>query len=182
METHRALRIELAVEDHRQDLIAEGVDIAIRFGKLADSAAVSRVLGRWPLILAASPAYLEKHGTPSAPDDLSSHSVVMAGPASATTWSFRRGEDVIAFKPEGQLSISSSEVGVNAGLAGLGIIAASYPSLRDHISEGELLRILGNWDIGNIECHALFPSGQAAKPAARVFAEYLRQQLRDIPD
>lgn len=180
MALHPALRIELIIEDQRQDLIAEGVDVAIRFGKLADSAALARLLGKWPLVVAAAPHYLEKHGTPGKPEELSAHQAILAGPAAGSGWTFRQGENSITVKPEGVLTITGSEVGVNAGLAGLGIVVASHPSLKDHMSRGELVRLLPGWDMGEIECHALFPSGQAAKPAARVFVEFLHEALRNF--
>jgi DNA-binding transcriptional LysR family regulator len=55
---HPALRIELLVDDKRQDLIVEGVDVALRFGAMADSSAVARRLMSTPRVIAASPAYL----------------------------------------------------------------------------------------------------------------------------
>jgi DNA-binding transcriptional LysR family regulator len=182
MALHPALHVELIVEDQRQDLIAEGVDVAIRFGKLADSVAIARLLGRWPLVLAAAPHYLERHGTPSGPDELSGHRAILAGPVAASEWTFRKGDQQLAIKPKGALSITGSEVGMNACIEGLGIILASYPSLRDYLARGELTRLLPDWDMGEIESHALFPSGQAAKPAARIFVEFLQQELRNLQD
>jgi DNA-binding transcriptional LysR family regulator len=182
MALHPALRVELIIEDQRQDLIAEGVDVAIRFGKLADSAAIARLLGRWPLVLAAAPQYLQQYGTPGGPDELSDHKAILAGPVAGSEWTFRKGDQQIRIKPRGDLSITGSEVGMNACMAGLGLILASYPSLRDYLVRGELTRLLPDWDMGEIESHALFPSGQAAKPAARIFVDFLLQELRDLQD
>ncbi|TAY30709.1 LysR family transcriptional regulator [Rhizobium ruizarguesonis] len=180
MALHSSLKVELIIEDQRQDLIAEGVDVAIRFGKLADSASIARSLGRWRLMLAAAPSYLEKHGTPDTPDDVTSHRTILAGPAANSGWTFSRGEEQVTVRPAGDLSISGSEVGINACLAGLGMVVASYSSLRDHLANGELVRLLPEWEMAEIESHALFPSGQAAKPAARAFVDYLHQSLKNF--
>jgi DNA-binding transcriptional LysR family regulator len=80
MDAHPALRIELLVDDKRQDLTADGIDVALRFGALADSSAVARKIGQWPLMIAASPAYLARHGTPATPADLADHVAIIAGP------------------------------------------------------------------------------------------------------
>jgi len=177
---HPSLKVELIIEDQRQDLIAEGVDVAIRFGKLADSTAIARSLGRWRLMLVAAPRYIEYHGTPATPDDVAHHRAILAGPAANTEWTFSKGEEQVSVRPAGDLSINGSEVGINACLAGLGMVVASYPSLRDYVADGELVRLLPGWEMGEIESHALFPSGQAAKPAARVFADYLQQSLKNF--
>ncbi|MBB4438173.1 MULTISPECIES: LysR family transcriptional regulator [Rhizobium] len=180
MALHPSLKVELIIEDQRQDLIAEGVDVAIRFGKLADSTAIARSLGRWRLILAAAPRYLEKHGAPNTPDEVANHRAILAGPAANSEWTFNRGDEQVTVRPAGDLSITGSEVGINASLVGLGMVVASYPSLRGYIGNGELVRLLPEWEMAEIESHALFASGQAAKPAARAFVDYLQQLLKNF--
>ena len=80
LDRHPALRVELVMDDQRQDLVAEGVDVALRFGDLPDSSAVARRLAAWPRVLIASPAYLQRAGTPRIPADLAGHAVI-AGPS-----------------------------------------------------------------------------------------------------
>jgi DNA-binding transcriptional LysR family regulator len=64
MDRHPLLRIDLVVDDERQDLVTEGVDVALRFGTLSDSTAIARRIAAWPRMLVASPDYLTKAGTP----------------------------------------------------------------------------------------------------------------------
>jgi DNA-binding transcriptional LysR family regulator len=80
MQHHPALRIEFLMGDQRQDLVGDNVDIAIRFGPLEDSTATAKFLGWNPKLLLASPAYLERAGSPASPADLENHAIVM-GPA-----------------------------------------------------------------------------------------------------
>lgn len=180
MQVHPALRIELLVDDKRQDLTSDGIDVALRFGKLADSSAVARKIGQWPLMIAASPAYLARHGTPATPTDLADHVAIIAGPVAGKGWTFQRADGQVAVAPLGRLSIAAAEVGVSAGLAGLGIVAASYTSLKQDLETGALVRLLPDWSLGTLECYAVFPGGQAAKPSAKAFADFLQRDLRDF--
>jgi DNA-binding transcriptional LysR family regulator len=180
LEAHPALRVELLVDDKRQDLTADGIDVALRFGKLADSSAVARKIGQWPLMIAAAPAYLAQHGTPATPADLADHVAIIAGPVAGRDWTFNGPDGEVTIKPQGRLSIAAAEAGVGAGLAGLGIVTASYTSLKQDLETGALIRLLPDWSLGMLECYAVFPGGQAAKPSAKAFAEFLQRDLRDF--
>ena len=77
MRQHPQLRVDLSFEDRYTDLVAQGIDVAVRMGKLADSSLGARFLGANPWLMVASPAYLRKHGTPRKPADLSSHETLI---------------------------------------------------------------------------------------------------------
>jgi DNA-binding transcriptional LysR family regulator len=175
---HPMLQIALIVDDRRQDLIMEHVDLALRFGKLPDSSAIARYIGRWPLIIAAAPSYLERRGNPTSPESLADHDFVVAGPAAKSGLTLRRGDREVSVPLNGPFAITAGEVAINAGAAGLGIIAASYPSIAREIELGELVPLLPDWDAGMIEAHAVFPSGRAPKPAARSFVDFLVGHIR----
>ena len=175
---HPQLKVELVIDDRRVDLIQEGIDLAIRFGKLPDSSAIARVIGRWPLVVAAAPAYLETHGIPETPEALAAHLFVIAGPVAGRELLFRQGERQVLVQPHGQVSIDGAEVAVSAVRAGLGVAVASLPSFSEDFDSGALVRLLPDWHLHDIEAHALFASGQAAKPAARAFVDHLVAELR----
>ncbi|MBA2934577.1 LysR family transcriptional regulator [Sphingomonas sp. CGMCC 1.13654] len=177
---HPDLGVELSIDDRRQDLIQEGIDVAIRFGKLPDSTATARLIGRWPLVVAAAPSYLEAHGVPDEPSSLEDHTFVIAGPVASKELSFQRGNVEIKVQPKGQVSISAAEVAVSAVRAGLGIAVASLPAFSEDFDMGSLVQLLPAWSLGDIEAHALFPSGQAPKPAARAFVEHIVQEIRSV--
>ena len=175
---HPNLQVELTIDDRRQDLIQEGIDVAIRFGKLPDSSAIARLIGRWPLIVAAAPAYLEAHGIPETPEALAEHMFVIAGPVAGKELIFHRGNQEVRVQPRGQVSINGAEVAVSAVRAGLGIAVASLPAFSQDLDTGDLVQLLPDWRLADIEAHALFASGQSAKPAARAFVEHLVAELR----
>jgi DNA-binding transcriptional LysR family regulator len=88
---HPLLRVELSVVDERQDLVAEGTDVAIRLGLLNDSGFGVRSLGILPRLVVASPSYLAIRGAPKTPADLASHDCIFGpGQSGRTSWSFTR--------------------------------------------------------------------------------------------
>ena len=177
-ERHHALRVELLVDDKRQDLIFEGVDVALRFGAMADSTAVARKLMATPRVIAAAPAYLRRAGTPRAPDDLATHRAVIGVPGVGAAWTFRReGHDEVTVRLDGPVAANQNEAAVAAAVAGLGIVGTTREGCRAELEAGTLVELLPEWDLGAIDVHAVFASGRAAKPAAKAFAEFLAEAL-----
>jgi DNA-binding transcriptional LysR family regulator len=176
---HPALRMDLMIGDEREDLLAEGVDVALRFGALSDSTATVRKILAWPRILVASRGYLDKAGTPLAPVDLAQHAIIL-GPASlGGHWSFRKGGAETSLQVEGKLTIRSSLGAVAAAVEGLGIVMTPLGACRRELEKGELFRLLTEWDAGTVELNAVFASGRAAKPSARTFVDDLIAALHE---
>ena len=180
MRRHPSLKIELLMNDQRQDLVIEGVDVAFRFGTLQDSTAMARRLLAWPVILAASPAYLADKGTPMTPSDLPQHAVIIGPSGVAPTWTFRKDQRVLSITMDGQLTVTNNEGAIAASLAGLGIMSSASAGCRAELENGSLVRILSDWDMGSIELNALFASGRAAKPSARALADFLFTSLNEL--
>jgi DNA-binding transcriptional LysR family regulator len=181
LDEHPALRVDLAMSDQRQDLVSEGVDVALRFGELPDSAtATARLLARGQRMLVASPAYLERHGTPATPAQLAVHSVI-AGPMAFTgeNWTLEKEGRVLSVRVEGRITVSTNEGAVAAAVAGLGLVATSQWGCRAELERGALVRVLPDWQTGTTALHAVFAAGRAAKPSARAFVDYLAGSLRN---
>ena len=179
MSRHPALRIDLMMGDQREDLVAEGVDVALRFGPLSDSTATVRRILAWPRVLAASRVYLDKAGAPLTPTDLAQHAIIL-GPASLSGhWSFRKGDAATSFQVEGKLTIRASLGAIAAAVEGLGIVMTPLGACRRELERGELVRLLPEWDAGTVELNAVYASGRAAKPSARAFVDYLIAALHE---
>ena len=181
METHPALYIDFLMADDRQDLITEGVDVAIRFGALPDSSATSRLLGRSPRLLVAAPAYLARKGHPVEPAELSQHAFV-TGPSSAASlgWTLRKDGREAVFRGDGRITSTVNEAATAAAVAGLGILVIGLWGCRSEIADGRLVSILEDWQLEPIEIHAVFPTGRAARPAARALISFLVEELAPI--
>ncbi len=175
---HPKLRLMLLVNDQRQALISEGVDVAFRFGALADSNATARRLGSIQRVLVASPAYLRRAGRPKVPADLNSHATVV-GPMGSDRWTFEKDGRQVSLRLEGRVVVSANEGAVAAAVAGLGIASTGIIASRKELANRTLVRVLPDWQMGSVDVHAVFPAGRATKAAARALADHMLGAFRD---
>ena len=178
LKDHPRLRVELLMNDLRQALISEGVDVAFRFGPLDDSTATARRLGSIQRVLVASPAYLRRAGRPKVPADLNSHALLV-GPMAADRWTFEKNGRQVSLRPEGRLVVSANEGAVAAAVAGLGIASTGIIAARKPLANRKLVRVLPDWETGSVEVHAVFPAGRASKAAARALADHMLGAFAD---
>ena len=169
---HPKLRLVLLINDQRQALISEGVDVAFRFGPLADSTATARRLGSIQRVLVASPAYLRRAGRPKIPADLNSHAIIV-GPMGSDPWTFEKDGRQVSLRLGGRVVVSANEGAVAAAVAGLGIASTGNIASRKELANRALVRVLPDWQMGSVDVHAVFPSGRAAKAAARALADHM---------
>jgi DNA-binding transcriptional LysR family regulator len=180
MQRHPALRIDLLMDDRRQDLVNEGVDVALRWGVLKDSSAIARRLAVSPRLLAASPTYLARAGSPDTPESLANHEVIVGPLGEELNWrTFRRDGRITSAPFGGRLTVSAKQAAIAAAVAGLGIVSTAFWLCRAELASGALVKVLADWQLEPIELHAVFTAGRAAKPSARAFADYLATALRE---
>lgn len=180
MDAHPQLRVTLLLDDHRQDLIAQGIDVALRFGPLEDSSAVARKLHSWPRIAAAAPGYISKAGLPRSPADLSNFEV-LAGPGSnGAGVILRNAGQVSSVKIDCRVGVSTNEGRIAAAVAGMGIVICTSESCVQELADGALVRVLEKWDLGEVDLHAVYAVGRHARPAARALTEFLLAELSSI--
>jgi len=177
MEAHPALRIELLMSDQRQELVSEGVDVALRFGKLTSSTAMARRMGAITCLLVASPSYLNRRCIPDSPGSLANHSLIVGPVGLGRGWTFQKEGRVTTIRVDGRLLISTNEGAIAAATSGLGIASTSLWGCRAELAAGTLLQVLPNWEMEPVELHAVFPAGRAVKPSARAFGEQLAKAL-----
>lgn len=178
LEMHPALKVDLLTSDLRQDLVLEGVDVALRLGKLQDSAATSRRLGRWCRGILAAPTYLKRAGVPQSPSDLSRHAII-AGPLGlGTGWTFQKGERQVSVKLESRVNVTVNEAAIAAAVAGLGIVMTGMADSFSELQKEQLELVLPDWKLDPIEVHAIYAAGKRAKPAARLFTDFLIEDFR----
>jgi DNA-binding transcriptional LysR family regulator len=177
---HPALRVEFILNDEKQDLVGDAVDVALRIGTLTDSSAVARKIGVVHRVLAASPAYLAKRGVPTAPSDLSNHTIIV-GPAGRGMegWVFKRGGKTSSVRVEGRFVLNGAEGATAAAVAGLGIVSSGALSMLKELEGGLLVRVLPEWEMGSADINVVLPAGRAAKPSARAFADFVSVELQE---
>lgn len=178
---HPRLRVDLLISDRAEDLVAKGVDMALRMGPLANSSFGARLLVKASRLVVAAPGYLAKRGTPKTPTELSGHDCIVGpGHSGRRGWSFTRSGAVTSVAVGGRVQADSADGVVGCAKAGLGIAVASRWMCRSELKAGELLRILPDYQLDPVEVHAIYPGGRRPSLKARTFSDYLAaKQIAD---
>ncbi len=166
------ITVTLDLSDDFVDLIADGVDVAIRIAELKDSSYVARRLAKNTRILCATPAYLEKHGTPQNLSDLTDHQCLAA--ANQEYWTMVGPDGTVNIKPEATIKTNSSEVVREAVLSGLGIAFRSTWDVGPELANGSLKLVLPHYrGTSNVGVYAIYPSRKYLPTKVRVFLDFL---------
>jgi len=178
LEQHQGLKIELLISDRTDDLIAEGADIALRLGHLADSAFGARLLASAPRLVIASPEYLAERGVPHTLADLLRHDCI-AGPGllGRRGWAFGRSGAVTSVAIDGRVQVASAEGVMACVKAGLGIAVVSRWMCRAELERGEVRPVLSDYVLEPVDVHAVYPAGPHPAPKVRAFSDYLAAKL-----
>jgi DNA-binding transcriptional LysR family regulator len=175
---HPQLRVELLISDRTDDLVAEGADMALRLGRLADSGFGARLLATASRFAVAAPAYLAQRGHPRTLADLSGHDCIVGpGFSGRRGWSFKRSGAVTSLAVEGRVEVASAEGVIACVKAGLGIAVASQWMCRAELATGELVPILHDYQLEPVDVHAVYPGGRRPSIKVRAFSDYLAAQL-----
>lgn len=176
-----SLDIDVVLDDRVIDLVAEGIDIALRMGALTDSSAVARRLATGRRSVVATPAYLARTGAPRAPVDLLHHHAVVYSQLS-DNWTFRQGSNEVSVAVRGRVRVSAAE-GIRAAvLADMGLAVVSDWMFGPELASGVVQRVLPDWTLPPIDLWAVFPTGRLASAKARAFATFVEDALSTMPD
>ncbi|WP_413736224.1 LysR family transcriptional regulator [Sodalis sp. RH21] len=183
MAMHPDLNIDVVLDDRHVDLVAEGIDVAMRLGELSDSSLVARKLGSRRLTIVGTPAYFAQHGEPMAPEDLLDHQAVVytQSRGGGARWVFTQGEDVRVINARGRLQVSAAEGIRTVVLSGLGLAMASQWMFEPEVASGEVVTVLNQWQMPTLDLWAIFPTGRLASAKARAFVEYFLQAFAADP-
>jgi len=176
---HPQLHIQVLLEDRRQDLVRDAVDVAIRLGRQIDSSATAKLITTIPRVILVAPAYIEQYGMPQKPADLAAHRIV-GGPASAVphAWTFERDGGTVAVDLQPHFSTIENEGAVAAAAAGIGIISTTGWACRRELADGSLIRLFPEWKTADVPVYAYFPMGRATRAAGRAIIDYLAADFR----
>ena len=172
--------IDLQLDDRRVDLIAGGIDVALRIADIADSSLIARRLcpvRRW---VVGAPGYFAQHGTPLRPRDLREHACLgYAWLASGETWQFTGADGASeSVTIKGPLSATNGE-GLTASLvAGLGIALQPDFLAWDMVKTGTLVRVLDDWAAPPLALHLVTPSGAPRPLRVAVLLEFLTARFK----
>lgn len=179
MRGNRDLQVDLALEDRYVDLIEQGVDVAIRIGRLADSTLGARYLGLNPWVLVASPAFLGAIDQPRRPDDLTAHDCLIYSTVQGDArWHFTGpGNQAASVAVKGPLRSNSLSLLLEAAVAGMGVAALPRYVAHAALAQGAVLPLLDAWSLPAQEIHAVTPSPRMLPLKVSGFVGWLQAQF-----
>lgn len=177
MDTHPDLKIDVVLDDRHIDLVAEGIDVALRLGPLSDSSLVARKLSTRRLVIVGTPAYFARYGEPQTPEDLLDHQAVVytQSRGGGARWVFNRGAEQQVINVQGRIQVSAAEGIRTVVLSGLGLAMASQWMFEPEVARGEAVTVLNQWRMPTMDLWAIFPTGRLTSAKARAFVDYLVQ-------
>ena len=183
IQEHPQLQIDLSCEDRHVNLLEQGVDVAIRMGRLADSTLGSRYLGSNPWVLVGSGSYLKAHGTPRSPDELRGHAALIYSTVQGDArWSFTRPQksgdaqrrEVVVHGPLRSNNLSAL---LTAARGGLGLAVLPLYVAHDSIRNGAVQVLLKDWLLPAQQMHAVYPSPRLVPTKVQLFVSWLQGQF-----
>ena len=180
LEEHPGVDGRLLLVDRVVSLAEEGIDLAVRIGALPDSSMRARLVGQVRWVVCASPAYLSRAGVPRAPEALARHACISfdAGSPVADHWSFPGGkgrERSVAFRP--RLIVNTAQAGIDAAIAGLGIVRVVSYQVERPLAQRKLRLILERFAMPPVPIHILQLPGLPNRLAA-AFVDFAGVRLR----
>jgi DNA-binding transcriptional LysR family regulator len=179
---HPALEIDMLLNDAPADLVADGIDLAIRAGAVADSSLIVRRIGSVSRYILASTAYLEANGRPETPADLARHNcLIFNASATPTNWAFSGRQGPVSVPVKGRLRSDSGDAIRAAVLLGYGIAALPAWYFRDEISQGRVEVLLRDWEVAPTPVHLVYPSRRNLAPRVRVTMDFILNEFSVHP-
>lgn len=170
------ITFELDLSPHHVDLLGDRVDLAIRLGTVRDETLVARRIGAIEQGLFAAPAYLERHGTPSQPADLTAHECIVVPATRRATWRLKRATTFAEVPVAGRFA--ANNLGLMRVLAerGMGIAALAPQLVREAVVAGRLVPVLPEWTVPPLPIHGVVAS--RLQPASvRALIDFLAGRL-----
>ena len=185
LERYPGVRLELNLSDTQTNLIEGGFDLALRNYAMADSNLRARKLADDKRILCASPAYLERYGTPATPDDLINHTLLVFGDGPTRTLTGHGDLPQGKFPPSKSNSRIVCDDGASiriATAAGVGISMNSCWSIHQELKAGSLVRVLRDYEVDDHSAIWLvYPKSNVLTAKVRVLIDFLLEKIGDPP-
>ncbi len=180
MREHPEVQIDFSLDDRYVNLVEQGVDLAVRMGRLADSMLGSRFIGTNPWLMVASKAYLDAYGTPKVATDLNAHNcLVYSSVQGDDRWSLKTPEgDEQSIAVKGTFRSNNLSAVLAAANEGMGLAALPQYVARESMASGRLQAVLTNHSLPSQEMHAVFPSPKLVPSKVMSFIDYLQQELK----
>lgn len=179
MREHPSVEFDIDFSDRKIDLIAEGMDLAIRIGDLPDSSLIARKIASISIIAAASPDYIKKHGKPNTPEELKDHKELRYGYRSIAAWPYKDPngkEGQIEMKP--RLRATNGEFLRDAAIAGKGVLIEPRFIIYENLRDGSLVELLPDYQWPQLSAYAVYPHTRHLSVRVRAFVNFLAERYK----
>jgi DNA-binding transcriptional LysR family regulator len=172
------IRVEIVVENLLQDIVAERYDAGVRLGEqIAKDMIAARIGPDLRMLAVGAPSYFAKRPAPNTPQELTAHDCInMRLPTHGAlyAWEFEKDGRELNVRVDGQLVLNRSDLIVNAALAGFGVAYIPEDLVQQHIAEGRLVHVLGEWSPPFPGYHLYYPGRRKSSPAFSLLVDALR--------
>jgi DNA-binding transcriptional LysR family regulator len=176
LDLYPELSLELIARDQLGDLVAEGFDVAVRFGEPPSSSLVARKLLETRIVTVAAPGYLKRRGRPSKPADLASHVCMQVrNPFTGQPfpWEFQRGRKLIEVPTSGRILLTDPGTILATCLAGVGVAQIKALGIQEQLDRGQLVDLFPDWPDERFPLYALYPSRHLPAAKVRAFIDFV---------
>jgi len=176
--THPSVTLDLVTRDQLGDMVADGFDLAVRFGHLPSSNLIARQLLDTRIVTVAAPAYLARRGRPVAPQDIEreGHACIdFRDPATGRPfpWEFHRGRRRLVVPTDGRLVVNDAGTLLSTCLAGYGLAQVMDFGTQALLDAGQLVDVFPDWPDERFPLHAIHPSRHRVPAKVRAFLEFV---------
>ena len=180
MREHPGVGIDLSFDDRYVNLVEQGIDLAVRMGRLADSTLGARYLGTNPWVMVASPAYLGEHPAPRVPADLAGHScLIYSSVQGDDRWSFTGPTGVeISVPVKGLLRTNNLSAVLEAARTGMGVAVLPWYVANGAVADGGVVPVMSDHVLPTQDVHAVYPSPELVSTKVTHFIAYLQLALQ----
>lgn len=170
---HPKIELNLLYTDTRQDLIATGIDLAVRAGELEDSALKSKSIGTIERVLVCAPSYAEQHAAPLVPEDLAEWKWIRLAMLPMQRTLIGPAKQRIPIQYASQIVVDSVDAMAQFSILGLGVSTPPRFLVEDAIAEGRLVQLLPEWRVEGVPIYAVWPGNVSVNSNARRLLTYL---------
>lgn len=180
MDRYPHIEVELSCTDRQVDLVAEGFDCVVRVGHTDDSSLIARHIGTLDIITCASPAYIERYGSPQELDALGSHQLVHYTTVLGSQpfgWEYWDGKHYQTFPVSGSLTVNNVQAYTAACVAGLGMVQVPRVGVAQLLSEGRLVQVMSAYEAEPMPIMILYPHRRNLSKRVHAFVDWLSELL-----
>jgi len=180
LDRYPEITLDFVTSEHVGDLVAGGFDVAIRFGEPAGSSAVARKLIDTRIMTVAAAAYLDRHGRPVHPADLTGHDCIQyRNPLTGQLfqWEFHQAGKVVPVATTGRLLLTDVGTMLRVCLAGAGIAQVMALGVQSILNQGRLIELFPDWPDETFPLYALHPSRHLPPAKVRAFMEFILEAV-----